>query len=624
MAEFRGVLVEVVEDILPGTERTIFALPWVASTTVPTPDVVGFQELTVPAWSVSTTVPDPDLTPGEVTLTAPPWTPSTSVPDLADVLPGEVTLVAPPWSTSTTVPTPDADPQEVTLVAPPWTPSTAVPDLADVLPGEVTLVAPPWSVSTTVFTPAVAGEMLVPPWTPTTVVPVPHIAADIVAPPWSPTTSVPVPTISAEYGLVAPPWSISTEVETPYVWPEMIAPPWNPTTTVPIPAVDGNVTAPPWNPTTTVPVPIISTEVTLVAPPWNPSTTVPVPTIRLEEFVVAPPWNPTTTVPVPTVSGGLVAPPWNPTTTVPGPTVILAGPLIAPPWNPTTTVPIPTIARFVDLRLTPPRGRNTGGEHVDFVGTLLDMSNCMPTLTDGVFDSSLWTDISSGTGVVQEIGASRSLRLSTGVTAGSTAGVRDINQAADVDIEVEGRGVFDLALYADASNELRLSCTPGVITLSGTVGGATVIDQPIAITGGSPKLRMLRTWSDVRIFLGGQELLVAAWTDALCRVEVSVQNDATADGEVSALITSYKRRPVVIFDRNPVVDLELVSMTRARATTPARDLPGVIDVLITGCTTIQDVIPNGFEYYLDPRFASVRTSVAVSDLTVSGQTGRSI
>lgn len=375
---------------------------------------------------------------------------------------------------------------------------------------------------------------------------------------------------------------------------------------------------------------------TLSVPAWSPSTNVPTPALVFDQTITAPAWSASTSVPTPTITSeqDVVAPPWSSSTSVPTPTIALTDiVLAAPPWSASTSVPTPSIDEVVDVQVTPARGRNTGGDVVFFLGSQLDMSGCLPNLTDGALDPVFWTDLSSGSGVVTESAASQTLTLNTGSTGGSVAGVRTSAVATDVDVEVQAStlvedsasiSALELALFVDASNQVRLTVAQGNVTLRVVAGGLTNFESVVAATGGTPRLRLLRAASEVWVFCGGRLITTTAWVSTDCRIELRCANNASVTSQSAARINRYIRRPVVLFEGRPVLDIELVNDQLARGSTPARPLPGQVDIDITGCGTMQQTLTNGFEYFLDPRFASTGRAVAVSDTTVSGRVGRSI
>ena len=361
---------------------------------------------------------------------------------------------------------------------------------------------------------------------------------------------------------------------------------------------------------------VVATEQTLTPPAWVPSTTVPTPQIVQTSLA-------------PTLIG--------PTSTVPT-TAVVAGPLIAPFIAATTSVPTPTIARFSDFQIIPDTGLTTGGEPLTLLGSALDMSACTPDLSDGTLDPGFWTDLSTNSGEVLEVPATRSLRLNTGLTPNSIAGLRTVEFASDVDIAVRAsvliadpviQSPFELALFVSADTDFRILVQGDLIVLRVRENGQTLFEQPIATTAGNPQVRLLRVAENVLVFLGGAIITQASWVTTNCQIEFIAQNNATAESQAATQITQYVRRPVVVFDETPLTGIEVVGDRQALAETPARKLPGPIDVRVTGCDTLSDTLTNAFTYILDPALPSVfhiptgARLTAISDPVVTGRIGRS-
>jgi hypothetical protein len=292
----------------------------------------------------------------------------------------------------------------------------------------------------------------------------------------------------------------------------------------------------------------------------------------------------------------------------------------------------------VDFGISRTLGVTTGGENVTLFGSALDMTTCTPDFTDATLDPGFWTDLSSGSGEVLEVAASQALRLNTGVTAGSVAGVRTVQVASDVDVEVQAvvlvedplvQSAFELALYVSADTDFRISVLAGEVTLTVRENAQTLFNQVIATTGGSPQIRLLRVDENVFVFLGGALVTTASWVATDAQVELRARNSATSASQVATRVTRYLRRPVVVFADQPLTNIEVVSPDQALAVTPARNLPGPVDVRLTGCETTKDTIPSAFRYFLDPALARVFNVptgpriTAISDRYVGGRVGRS-
>ena len=522
-----------------------------------------------------------------------------------------------------------------TLTVPAWVVSTSIPTPA--LAVDQVITAPAWTVSTTVFTPAQNIPLTVPPWDVSTTVGVSGqivVDGNLAAPPWSVSTNVIGPVLSGP--ILAPAWDVSTTIFTPAAVGPIVAPAWNVSTTINTPVAAGPIIAPAWVTTTFVRTPTASA--LLSVPAWVVSTTVPTPQFLPAQILTAPAWTVSTTVPTPSTAPGLRVPFIGPLATFPTP--VIAGPLIAPFIDASPTFFTPTITRTVDFSINVTDGLTTGNEPIILLGSALDMSSCTPDFTDGTIDPGFWTDISTNSGEVLEVVATQSLRLNTGVTPNSVAGVRTVELAADLDIEVAAvslvadptvTAAFELALYVSSTTDFRLIVgANGSITMQVQENGNFTFNQQIATTGGSPQFRLLRVDSTVFVFLGGTLVTTAAWVATDCNIELLAENNPTATSQAATRVSQYLRRPVVVFDTTPLTDIEVISPDQALATTPARNLPGAIDVRLTGCTTTTDTIADAFTYELDPVFPKVlnipnqATLTAISDPIVSGQISRSV
>lgn len=492
-------------------------------------------------------------------------------------------------------------------VAPAWVPTTAIPTPA--LQPEQSLAPPAWSSTTQVG--ASSGALL---------------AGNLLGAPWSSTTVVNIPTAAGP--LRAPGWSVSTTIPSGLsVAGALGVPGWAPTTAVRGARLAGPVTAPVWPVSTSVFTPAVAAPV--VAPAWTPTTLVSTPTIDVAQVLTTPVWSATTTVTAPQLNRQVRPGAWASSTQVySGASVV--GPLAATRVNAATQVFTPGISRFVDFGLTPTFGLVTGGANLTLTGSSLDMGMCTPDFTDGTLDVGFWTDLSSGSGEVLEVASLQSLRLNTGVTAGSVAGVRTVLEAADLDIEVQATALvgstFELALYVNANTDLRLLLQGDDIILRVRENGLTSTDQVIGASGGSPLLRLLRVNSTVQVFLGGAFTVSASWVASFCRVEL-VTREST--GQSAVRVSRYLRRPVVVIDDTPLAGVEVVSSSQALATIPARTLPGTLDVRLTGCDTGSDTLANAFTYVLDARRSQLfdipngARLTTLSDPVLTGHIGRS-
>jgi len=229
------------------------------------------------------------------------------------------------------------------------------------------------------------------------------------------------------------------------------------------------------------------------------------------------------------------------------------------------------------------------------------------------------------------------------VSGGDVARLRTDDQVADVDVDVSGQlqelrvpfdapvTVLELALRVNADTALRVRAEADRVQLVVTQNGVTFTDVPIAPSSGSPSIRLLRYGSFVVVFLGGTAATLVEWTDALSNIEVSVRNAAGVTSSTRTLLTRYVRRPVILFDGSPVIQLRQPSTNIAVGSSPpAKDgTPGPVDIQVTGCDTLRNTADDQFLYVLTDRPSvgfepGQRQLLSLSDPFVTGRVGRSV
>lgn len=460
---------------------------------------------------------------------------------------------APTWTASTTVFTPEVS--ELGLSVPPWSVSTTVYAPSSIR-GVQTLNAPPWSASTSVFAPVVAGPLTAPAWSVSTTLYSPSsiiLAGPLIAPAWTVSTEVFTPTVAG--ALIASAWTVSTEVFTAFVGFQLEPGPWPVSTTVPTPALIGPQT------------------------------------------VTAPYVAPTTTVYTPAVQDAISVPPWSVSTDVFAP--VIAGPLTVGVWPLSTEVYEPVrIVAAEGVSINGSSAFTRGDRTLSIFGSVLDMSTCS--------DLASFTDVSTGSGTAA-LG-----RLAPGGTAGSVAALRDTRDVGDVDVEVTSRvtarAAFELVLRVDAATEFRMRVENNEVRATVTLGGTTSFDYLVA--RGVRGLRLVRHGSQVRVLAGGQVVLTAAWTAALARIELRALG-----AQQRATVLDYTRRPVIAFGGVPALDVTQLQPTFVTCSPPARNLPGTVDVSITGCDTTATTLSGAFTY-VAPTDAQRVTPQGAATLTV--------
>jgi hypothetical protein len=132
-------------------------------------------------------------------------------------------------------------------------------------------------------------------------------------------------------------------------------------------------------------------------------------------------------------------------------------------WGSTVLTPLPFGAGGSELTILPPNGPLEGGTLVQLLSpSILNMESVTPDFSDGVLDLSFWTLISTGSGAATELGDAQAIRLDTGTTPGSLAGLRTQLAETNIDIEIDGvtvdsagpgeATVFELALVKTVSS----------------------------------------------------------------------------------------------------------------------------------------------------------------------------
>lgn len=523
--------------------------------------------------------------------------------------------------------------------------------------GPVTLTAPAWSTTTSVNNAQIQFDqsLTAPLIASTASVASPQINLEIFAPSIGSTAVVQTPFIGLAGLLDAPLIPSTVVIGAPIVAGPLTSDAWVETTQISNPIVAGPLTSDIWTATTQIPNPIVAGPLTADA--WISSTAIGInqigaflfpgiiastasvasPLIALKQILDAPAWSTSTSVDTPIIAVSLMAPFIASTASVGEPTLV--GPLLAPLIQSTAQVLTPDIRRIIEFALDVTTGSTRGGEDIILLGSALDMSDCTPTYTNGTLDAGFWTDLSTNSGSVVEVASTQSLQFNTGITPNSVAGIRSNGLASDLDIEIQATSLVadsiiqsaaELALYVDANTDLRLTVLNGRITLTIRENGFTSLNQAIATTAGNPQLRLLRVGNEVSIFLGGRFVTKAFWVNTNCQIEIRARNNSVRASQVALRVSRYTRRPVIVFGDSPVTDVTVVSRDQAVATTPARKLPGVVDIELTGCSTVSDTIPSAFTYFLDPQLARVFNvpfgprMTAISDPAVTGRVGRSL
>ena len=514
------------------------------------------------------------------------------------------------------------------LTAPAWSASTAIAS-SDVI-GEQILTAPSVSPTTQVLSPTLRQVLLAPLISSTIGIPLGHIydAGTIFFPLWSDTTTVPGGVVAGP--LIAPLWVPTAAVQSGTVAGPLIAPAWAPTTAVQSGILAGPLVAPVWSSSTTVGIHKIGA---FFFPALIASTvSIGLPTIALAQIVNPGVWSPSTQIALARAGVTISAPFIDSAVNIFNPELV--GPLLAPTVNSTINIFAPQIRRVIEFATNIATGTTRGGDELILFGSGLDMSNCTPTYVNGTLNAGFWTDLSTNSGSVVENATAEAFQLSTGFTPNSVAGIRSTGVAGNLDIEILAssltadsiiQSAAELALYVSAGTDFRLTALNGRIKLTVRENGMTNFDQVIATTGGRPQLRLLRVDNIVYVILGGKLITQASWVSTNCQIEIQTRNNTLRASQSVLRVSQYTRRPVVVFGDNPITDMIVINQDQAVATTPAKKIPGVVDIKLTGCSTTTDTLSSAFTYFLDPELPRVFNiplgprMTAISDSAVTGR-----
>lgn len=272
-------------------------------------------------------------------------------------------------------------------------------------------------------------------------------------------------------------------------------------------------------------------------------------------------------------------------------------------------------------------GGLAGGTAVSLTGALLDTADCSDAFTATTVDSGFWTDLSTGSGTVSGLGG-RGLRIDSGRTPGSVAGLRTVDTLGNLDVTLDLRStvrttpraaqvvVGTSALQVDAGTRVELRVLANresvLLQITATVGGTTTVAQTIVLApafAGPIALgfRWLRWGRRVIGFLNGARYIDTTWSSAACHLELRVANDATDVARATSTALAYTRFAAIAFGDEPVVDYLIRAGHHAVAQAPARALPGIVDIEAAGCNTTQ-IAPAAFRYTTGDQLAIGRNA----------------
>lgn len=289
---------------------------------------------------------------------------------------------------------------------------------------------------------------------------------------------------------------------------------------------------------------------------------------------------------------------------------------------------------MVDL-LTGDTGDIDGGTSVVLIGSVLDMSTVADSFDDSVIGA-LWTPINTGSGSTLEIGGERVVRLDSGMTANSRAGLRTVGTVGAIDVTITIRpeiialpvgGTVRSASVALAVtpgvNELRLdvesSRDASILRITRLQGGVVALNNEVRIANetrpGPMTFRLVRATTAVIAYLNGEAIVSVPFGSTAATFEFSVTNDVALASRVRSAAFSYERSPIVTFGDIAVDAFLSRTAERVVVSTPRQALPGAVDITVVGAATTESIV-DGFEYTAAGRKVIGRSRA--SDLVVFG------
>jgi hypothetical protein len=200
--------------------------------------------------------------------------------------------------------------------------------------------------------------------------------------------------------------------------------------------------------------------------------------------------------------------------------------------------------------------------------------------------------------------------------------------AGDLEVSIVGRIVIaesqpdgiimplGLALRVGAGTEfsLDLQVDEGVTVLRvrALEGGGTHVLQSRELSTEEARaditLRLLRRGNRVIGFVNEQNIVDTPWVSTAATIELRVSNDAAIVSRVVSRVHAYARLALVLFDDEPA-SVKTRTEDRVLVAAPPRDVPGVVDVVVVGCSGSATLV-DAFEYTFDERF-DIRAGTAV-------------
>lgn len=317
-------------------------------------------------------------------------------------------------------------------------------------------------------------------------------------------------------------------------------------------------------------------------------------------------------------------------------TPIVVGPILVTGIASAQAFGTPSVAHEVDVQAfggsTALTGTADGGSELTLIGSELDMSGLHDPFDDGVIDPGFWTVIDSGSGQTNEDGFAHVLRMVTGTTAGSIAGLRTVATSESIDVEVTFAGAGRVGVQGRiAPGALTLYVGPGTIAtlaqqVSGNttgyrmlvqVSGKTTFDQFVPNAALVSTFRLQRVGSTLRFYVGGSFIVAASWVADVASVQLSAANDAALTSEASCTILNYLRKPVIVVGEEPATVIYARS-GRVVAVAPEapHNAPAVVPVTITGRSGIGIELDDPFVYTLGDRASISRRMTLLTDSTL--------
>lgn len=278
--------------------------------------------------------------------------------------------------------------------------------------------------------------------------------------------------------------------------------------------------------------------------------------------------------------------------------------------------------------ILPSSGSAKGGESFVIKGSAFNNTSYDDTFSEALLDLLKWSSLASGTGTITT--NSPYLKMSTGATSSSVAGVESVGTFSDFQWEIKtvfpsvsaypvsSVKVIGVSAYIDSSNyaELSVNLTSSGFTIDASVvvGGSTVDSYSDTWSSGTSVLKVLRWKGDVYFYGNGVLLFKSTrFIDTAMNLRIYNSNNSASYNVFNTVVEYAKLLPYVAFG-DQIQNTIVVAGNRVRGMTPPSidvrgqeaAYKGLVDVsVVTSDTTTRS---NFFEYYYDKSLTLVDSS----------------